>query len=370
MQKLFFYLLLALVCFQPSCHRGKSSPAAPLQIEVATAREDSITMRYSFATHLQYNYEVIIEPRVNGYLMRQHYADGQKVRRGTLLYEIDASLLRTSLLSAEAELASAIAERESARSDYERAIPLARIEAISSSQLDAYRASAASADSRVKAAQEQVESARLQVGYTRIYAPISGIIAHSNAHAGDYVGPGTQFSTLTTIVQTDTLTADIAIPTSLYMRYKNDASSTIDNSTLLSDIRLHLANGEEYPYAGRYDYTRQAISPTSGTITIVVDFPNPNNRLKMGEYGQIECGIGQRQRVLMVPQQAVSTQQEIHSVWVIRPDSTAEWREVELGEAVGAEWIILKGIERGERVAMEGLQKLRNGERVIPKTEK
>ena len=325
-------------------------------------------MRYRFATHLQYNYEAIIEPRVSGYLMRRHYADGQKVRRGTLLFEIDASLLRTSLLSAQAELASAIAEQESSRSDYERAIPLAQLEAISSSQLDAYRASAASAESRVRAAREQVESARLQVGYTRIYAPISGIVAHSNAHVGDYVGPGTQFSTLTTIVATDTLTADIAIPTSLYMRYKKDGASSIDNSTLLSDIRLRLANGQEYPYAGRYDYTRQAISPTSGTITIVVDFPNPNFELKSGEYGQIECGIGQRQRVVMVPQQAVSTEQDIHSVWVIRPDSTAQWRKVELGEAIGAEWIILSGISPGERVAVEGLQKLRNGERVIPKT--
>lgn len=325
-------------------------------------------MRYRFATHLQYNYEAIIEPRVSGYLMRRHYADGQKVRRGTLLFEIDASLLRTSLLSAQAELASAIAEQESSRSDYERAIPLAQLEAISSSQLDAYRASAASAESRVRAAREQVENARLQVGYARIYAPISGIVAHSNAHVGDYVGPGTQFSTLTTIVATDTLTADIAIPTSLYIRYKKDGASSIDNSTLLSDIRLRLANGQEYPYAGRYDYTRQAISPTSGTITIVVDFPNPNFELKSGEYGQIECGIGPRQRVVMVPQQAVSTQQDIHSVWVIRADSTAQWREVELGEAIGAEWIILSGISPGERVAVEGLQKLRNGERVIPKT--
>ncbi|MBO5983992.1 MAG: efflux RND transporter periplasmic adaptor subunit [Rikenellaceae bacterium] len=370
MQKLFFHLLLAMACLLPSCKRGKIPPAAPLQIAVATAREDSITMRYSFATHLRYNYEVVIEPRVSGYLMQKHYADGQMVPRGALLFEIDASQLRTSLLSAEAELAAAIAEQESARSDYERAIPLARLEAISASQLDTYRASAASAESRVRAAREQVKSASLQVGYTRIYAPISGIVAHSNAHAGDYVGPGTQFSTLTTIVATDTLTADIAIPTSLYMRYTNDKASTIENSALLSNIRLRMANGEMYPYEGRYDYTRQAISPTSGTITIVVDFPNPDNRLKPGEYGQVECGIGQRQRVVMVPQQAVSTQQNIHSVWVIRADSTAQWREVETGEPIGKEWIIRKGLSRGERVAVEGLQKLRNGERVIPKTER
>ena len=165
MQKLAFSSLLAIALLFSACHHRKQTASTPLQIEVTEAREDSISMRYTFATHLQYNYEAVIEPRVNGYLLRKHYADGQMVRRGDLLFEIDASLLNTSLLSAEAELSSAIAEQTSARSDYQRAIPLARLEAISSSQLDSYRASAASADSRVRAAREQVENARLQVGY-------------------------------------------------------------------------------------------------------------------------------------------------------------------------------------------------------------
>lgn len=368
MQKLALSSLLAIALLFSACHHRKQTASTPLQIEVTEAREDSISMRYTFATHLQYNYEAVIEPRVNGYLLRKHYADGQMVRRGDLLFEIDASLLNTSLLSAEAELSSAIAEQTSARSDYQRAIPLARLEAISSSQLDSYRASAASADSRVRAAREQVENARLQVGYARIYSPINGIVAHSNAHEGDYVGPGTQFSTLTTIASADTLTADVAIPTSLYMRYKENNTSSIDNATLLSDIRLRLANGQEYPYAGRYDYTRQVISPTAGTIVIVVDFPNPQQSLKVGEYGYVECNIGPRQRVITVPQQAITTQQNIHSAWVILPDSTAQWREVTLGEAIDGRWIILSGISRGERVAVKGVQKLHNGEKVIPKT--
>ena len=364
MRNIFFYTPLIILLSATGCQRHKSAPAPePLQIATAEARADSIVMRYTSAVHLQSNYTATIAPRVSGYLLRKHFTSGERVRRGELLFEIEASLLRTSLRSAEADLAAAIADEASARSDYERAQPLARLEAISSSQLDAYRASFLSSQGRVRAAREAVDRARLEVGYARIYSPIDGIVAHTEAHEGDYVGPQTKFSTLTTVAATDTLTADISLPTALYMRH------TEEDSSLLSDITLHLASGERYPYAGRYSYTRQGASPTSGTVTLVVAFANPDLQLKAGEYGQVEYGLGSRQRVITVPQQAVATLQGKHSVWVVGKDSTAQWREVTLGETVGNRWIILEGLTAGERVAVEGSQKLRNGEKVIPKNE-
>lgn len=365
MRNVFFFSPLIILLFAVSCHRRASAPSSePLAIAVVEARADSITMRYTSAAHLASNYEATISPRVSGYLLRKHFTAGQRVKRGKLLFEIDASLLRTSLRSAEADLAAAIADQAASLSDYERAQPLAELEAISASQLDAYRASYLSAEGRVKAAREEVDRARLQVGYTRIYSPIDGIVAHTDAHEGDYVGPETSFSTLTTVVAADTLTADISLPTSLYMRHAEG-----DDAALLSEIRLRLASGEEYPYAGRYAYTRQVASPTSGTVTLVVAFPNPSLQLKAGEYGEIEYGLGAKQFVITLPQRAVTTLQGKHSVWVISADSTAQWREVTLGEAVGDRWIILDGIRSGERVAIEGVQKLRNGAKVTPKEE-
>jgi multidrug efflux pump subunit AcrA (membrane-fusion protein) len=131
-----------------------------------------------------------------------------------------------------------------------------------------------------------------------------------------------------------------------------------------------LADGEEYPHKGTYDYTRQSISPTAGTITIVVAFPNPEQRLKAGEFGEIECGIGRAQRVITLPQEAVTTLQDKHIVWVVAQDSTAQWREVTLGEAVNGRWIIRHGISEGEQVATEGSQKLHQGAKVIPQQTK
>lgn len=364
MRNIFLLSTLMILLLDAGCKRHKSAPTPqPLHIATTEALADSIVMHYRSAVHLVSNYTATIAPRVNGYLLRKHFTAGKQVRRGDLLFEIEASLLRTSLRSAEADLAAAIADEASARSDYERAQPLARLEAISASQLDAYRASFLSAEGRVRAAREAVDRARLEVGYARIYSPIDGIVAHSEAHEGDYVGPETKFATLTTVAATDTLTADISLPTALYMRYP------MDDSALLSDITLHLASGEKYPFAGRYSYTRQAASPTSGTVTLVVAFPNPALQLKAGEYGEVEYGLGSRQMVITIPQQAVSTMQGKHSVWVIEKDSTTHWREVTLGEVVGDRWIILDGLQAGERVAVEGSQKLRQGEKVIPKTE-
>ena len=359
-------LILAVGC---KTHRTPQ-PTPLLNIDTVIAQADTLTMRYRFTSHLQSLTRAIIQPRVSGFLLQKSYRAGEMVHRGQRLFTIDASLLRTTLRSAEADLSAAMAELTTARNDYERALPLARLNAISASQLDAYRASFASAEGAVKAAQEAVENARLQVGYATIYAPIDGIVANSDANVGDYVGPDTKYSTLTTIDATDTLTIDVAIPTSLYMQYSDPTRPSSDNSTLLSDIRLRLSDGQEYPHKGRYDYTRQSVSPTAGTITIVVAFPNPEHRLKAGEYGEVECGIGPAQRVITLPVNAVTTLQDKHIVWVIGKDSTAQWREVTLGVDVGGRWIIRQGITEGEQVAIEGSQKLHQGVKVIPQPKK
>lgn len=360
-------LLISLSLGAAGCdHRkkGQTTPA-PLSVEVATAKADSVIMRYSFVTHLRSNYDVVIQPRVNGYLQSIAYADGMPVRRGDLLFTIDANLLKTTLLAARAALSSAEAEALEAKNNYERAIPLARLNAISRSQLDQYTAAYNSAVAAVESARQQMQSADLQVGYATIYAPISGIVAASKAHTGDYVGPGTQFSALTTISNIDSLKADISIPTSLYLS-RAGYRSAYENRDLISEIKLTLANGETYPYSGSYDYTEQRISTTSGTVSLVVTFPNPDYRLKGGEYGRVEFGLGQRERVILIPQQAVQRQQGIESVWVVKDNNTVEYRQVKTGQTIGRDWIIEQGLQAGERVVVTGKEKLHSGARITP----
>ena len=359
--------LLAASISATSCRRhNKSEPeAAPLRVEVATATSDSIIMRYSFTTHLRSNYDAVIQPRVDGYLERIAYRSGMPVRRGDLLFTIEANLLNASLLAAQAALSSAEAEALEAKNNYDRAIPLARLNAISDSQLDQYTAAYNSSVASVRSARQQVASARLQVSYATIYSPIDGIVAASKAHEGDYVGPSTQFSALTTVSNIDSLKADLSIPTSLYLE-KAGNRSAYENRDLLSDISLTLADGSIYPYKGIYDYTAQQISTSSGTVTLVVKFPNPDYRLKGGEYGRVEVGLGQRERVVLVPQMAVEQVQGIESVWVVKPDNTVEQRTIQTGETVGRNWIVKSGVSEGETVVLTGKDKLHSGMRITP----
>lgn len=369
MQRQLFIFQLMTLLFGVGCHHKKhpAEQMPPLKIEVAEVVADSVRVSYEFVTHLESGYQAVIEPRVNGYLLRSNLSASRVVKKGELLFVIDANQLQTSLRSAQAQLLSAEAQAEEARSNYERAKPLADINAISQTQIDQYKTTHLAAQQSVAAAREQVENARLQVGYARISAPINGIAAATTAHEGDYVGAGTQFSTLTTISNMDSLKAELSLPTSVYLRVVGSGERAMyDNRGLLSNIRLYLTNGEMYKYPGTYDYTRQNISPTAGTITLVVTFPNPEYQLKAGEYARIECDLGRAVWRVLVPQQAVQSVQGVNSVWVVDKDNVAQYRQVTLGGVYGKYFIIEQGLQAGDVVALIGGQKLRNGMKITP----
>lgn len=363
-----FYLTAGLfAALLTGCGKHASRQAMPpLRVEVAEAAVDSVPNRMSFIGYLASNFDAVIQPRVNGYLSSKRYGNGMPVKRGQLLFTIDPDQLSTSMLAAEAQLESARAQAIEARNNYDRAVPLAKIDAISQSQLDQYTAQWKAAEASVRAAEQTLSSARMNVGYAELRSPIDGIIEHTAAHVGDYVGPGTQFSVLTTVSNIDTLTVDVAIPMSQYLRYAGGRTSIYDNEGLLSDIRLVLADGTQYPHAGLYDYTRKDVSSTTGTLVLVVMFPNPDETLKPGQFARVEANVGPVQPRVVVPQQGVSQAQDLSSVWIVTADSTAQYRRVTPGDTYGALWCIDEGLEPGERIVVSGQQKLRNGAKVIP----
>lgn len=348
--------------------RKKPAPAQmpPLRVEVAQAVTDSVPNRMRFIGYLSSNFDAVIQPRVNGYLKSKEYENGMPVHRGQLLFTLDPAQLSTSMLAAEAALESARAQEAEARNNYQRAVPLARINAISQAQLDQYTAQYKAAAATVRSAQQTLSSSRMNVGYTELRSPIDGIIEHTAAHVGDYVGPGTQFEVLTTVSNVDTLTVDVAIPMAQYLRFAGTGRSLYDNAGLLSDIRLTLADGATYPYEGLYDYTRKDVSNTTGTLVVVVMFPNPEQSLKPGQFARVEANLGPVLARVVIPQQAVSQAQDVNSVWVVGPDSTVRYRRIVPGDTYGAMWCVNDGLEAGEWVVTAGQQKLRNGEKVVP----
>lgn len=349
-----------------ACKQRAKFVAEPLEIEVAAVEGVLLPDRMQFIAPIDANYSATIQPRISGFLRSSSFANGMPVKRGDLIFTLDNAPQRATLLSAEASLASAQAKAAEAKRNYERAIPLSRINAISQSQLDQYTAENLAAIAAVKAAKQSLRNAQLEESYTRIYAPISGIISSSAATAGDYIGPGTQFATLTTIQSIDTVSVDLAIPMRKYLASSGRNTFSYDNANLLSDIRLHLTDGSEYPERGFYKFTRQSIASEMGTIVLVVGFRNPSYTLKAGQFARISASLGAEKERIVVPQRAVSQVQNISSVWIIRPDSTVEYRRVVLGDTSGEMWIVTQGLTKGEVVATSGVQKLRNGMKVSP----
>ena len=305
--------------------------APPLRVGVAEAAVDSVPNRMSFIGYLASNFDAVIQPRVNGYLSSKQYGNGMPVRRGQLLFTIDPDQLSTSMLAAEAELESARAQALEARNNYDRAVPLARINAISQSQFDQYTAQFRAAEAAVQSAEQALRNARMNVSYTELRSPIDGTISNTSAHVGDYVGPGTQFTVLTTVSNTDTMTVDVAIPMSQYLRLAGGRTSLYDNEGLLSDIRLTLADGTQYPGEGFYSYTRKDIPNATGTLVLVVAFPNPDGTLKPGQFARVAANVGPVRPHVVVPQRCVIQSQGQASVWVVGPDSTVRYRRIELG---------------------------------------
>lgn len=348
------------------CKHRTENNAQPLAIDIARVIKVALPNRKSFIAPIAASYHATIQPRIAGFLVSSSFTNGMPVKQGDLIFRMDDAPQRANRLAAEASLSSAKAKAVEARRNYERAIPLARINAISQMQLDQYTAENLAATAAVKSAEQNLRNAKLEESYTRIYAPINGIISSSAATAGDYIGPGTQFSELTTIQNIDTISIDLAIPMSEYLAASRRKAFSYDNASLLSNIQLRIADGSLYSEPGFYKFTRQRIANEMGSIVIVVGFRNPDYALKAGQFARVTASLGENKEQIVVPQRAVSQTQNISSVWIIRPDSTAEYREVRLGGTVDEWWIVEQGLSEGEVVATTGLQKLRNGMKVSP----
>lgn len=347
-------------------HRPTQQTPPPLRIEVAEAVVDSVPRRMRFIGYLSSNFDAVIQPRINGFLLTKQFENGMPVRRGDVLYTIDPSQFSNTMLAAEAQLQSARAEAVEARNNYDRAVPLAAMNAISRAELDQYTAQHKAADASVRAAEQTLRNARLDVSYTRILSPIDGIASGSSAHIGDYVGPGTEFGVLTTISNIDTMSVDLAIPMAQYLALAGDRPTIYDNEGLLSEITLTLADDRPYPLPGFYNYTRKDVAASAGTIVLVASFPNPKQSLKPGQFARVEATVGGRHPQVLVPMAAVSQAQGGNSVWVVKADSTVTYRRVDLGATYNNKWCISQGVAAGEWVVVGATRKIREGERIIP----
>ncbi len=307
-----------------------------------------------------------VRPRVQGYLLRQTYRDGASVKAGDLLFEIDDREYKAALDEALGKLARERAALKKYELDVARYTPLAAKGAVSQEELDDAVQAFRGAKAQVAAADAAVETARLNLGWTRVYAPIDGVAGIAPVQVGDLVTPATL---LTTISQLDPITVTFPITEREYLQLADRIQEHQRTGGGADEpvIEMILADGKPYPHPGRFYVANRQVDVETGTIRLQALFPNPDRVLRPGLYAKVRAPIVMKRGALLVPQRALLETQGHYQAAVVGDGDKVVFRTVTPAEQVGDLWIVDKGLTSGERVITDGLQKVRDGMVVKPK---
>jgi len=372
----FLALLLALLS---GCGEPPPTPP-PLDIPYVIVETRDVTIPIEVVGETIGSVDVSIRSRVNGFLEGLHFEEGTFVAKGDLLYTIDPQPFEAKLAQAQAGFAQAQTGLAKASSDLQRIRPLAEMKAVSAQDLDSAVASFDAAESYVDAATAQVELAELELGYTRIRAPVEGLIGLSQAEVGDFISQQNNGGLLNVISRINPIGVRVSIAERAYLiavrrlAAEQAAETTapgnrrpLSQQSEKAQLTLILADGSTYEHTGVATKIDRNIDPTTGALTVQAEFPNPDNLLRPGMFARIRFAAADIADAILVPQRAVSELQSEYRIYVILPDDTIDVRQVKVGQRLGSNWIIESGIEPGERVAVEGLLRLQPGMTVKPK---
>jgi RND family efflux transporter MFP subunit len=350
-------LFLSLTLLLDACSSGKASPPAPAppEVSVITAAPETVSISSEWIGTLDGYVNAQIRPQVSGYLVRRSYQEGAPVRQGQVLFEIDPRPFAAVLSQAEGRLAEAQAQLGKTERDLERDRPLAAERAIAQSQLDNDIQAHLAAQAAIQSATAAIETAQLNLGFTKVTSLITGIAAIATAQIGDLVGPATL---LTTVSQVDPIKAYFPLSEQEYLRIAGRINGPGTSSELwggeAASLTLVLADGSVYPRRGRFLAADREIDPKTGTIRISAAFPNPARTLRPGQYGRVRAETNTVEDAIVVPQRAVTDVQGAPQVRIVGPDNRIATRRVKLGDRVGSGWIIGTGLQPGDRVVVEG----------------
>jgi membrane fusion protein (multidrug efflux system) len=363
-------IALALILAAPiACSKPEApAPPPPPEVTVAEVVQKDVPIYTELVGATLGSQDVEIRARVEGYLVSMNFTEGAFVKKGQLLYRIDPQPFEAALAEARANLATAHARLEKTNTDVARLIPLAKEQAVSQQELDNATSSQEAAKSQVAAAEARVSKAKLDLAYTSITSPVDGLIGTTQKKVGSLVSGG---ETLLNIVsQVNPIFFRCAIAEAEYLRLARNSAGRSRFEEKKFGVELILADGTVHPYKGRLESVERAVDPTTGTLTGQFSFPNPERILRPSQYGRARFVTEVKEGAVLVPQRAVQDIQGLQSVLVVKPDNTVEQRMVKAGERIGNLWVIDSGAKPGEKVIVEGIQKVRPGITVNAKLEK
>jgi len=346
---------LFLVALLDACNTSKAStpPPAPPEVSVITVAPERVALTSEWIATLDGYVNAQIRPQVTGYLLKRNYEEGAVVRKGQVLFEIDPRPFESALAQSRAQLGEVQAQLGKTERDLQRDRPLAEQRAIAQSQLDNDVQANLAAQAAIKSATAAVETAQLNVGFTKVTSLIDGVAAIATAQIGDLVGPATL---LTTVSQIDPIKAYFPLSEQQYLQMAGRINGRGGKAPWAGDaaLTLVLADGSVYPRTGRFLAADREIDVKTGTIRISAVFPNADRTLRPGQYGRVHAETSVRTDALLVPQRAVSELQGSFQLRVVGADDKIGTRSVKVGDRLGSRWIIEDGLEPGARVVVEG----------------
>jgi membrane fusion protein (multidrug efflux system) len=305
--------------------------------------------------------DAAVRTQVTGYLISRDYREGQLVKQGDLLFRIDPRAFKAALEQAQGQLESARARYERARLDVVRYTPLVEQGAVSRQEFDNAVQRERAAQAAVASARAAVDKAQIDLGFTEIRSPVDGIVGVAQGQLGDLVGPNDQ-EPLTSVSQLDPIRVSFPLSEQEYLRFGPRVEEAVRVGHFGVDrLELILADGSVYPHRGTGYPAGLGVDPRTGTITVKGVFPNPGNLLRPGQYARVRVETEQREGALLVPQRAVVDLQGQKQLVVVGADDKVEIRNVKLGPTWQNQVVVESGVAAGERVVVEGTQKVRPG---------
>jgi membrane fusion protein (multidrug efflux system) len=363
------FMLSALSLALLACGKSPGEPDGaggampPPEVAVVTVQAKAQPVEQEYVGQTAGSRETEVRARVAGILQKRLYEEGSTVKAGTPLFQIDPATFQTQLVSAEAAVAVAEARLNQARRDAARLGPLAAENAISQKEFDDSKSALETAQATLKQAAAQAREARLNLGYTRVVAPIGGTTGSAAKSDGSLVSAGD--SLLTTLVQTNPMYVNFSISENDLLRMTRQVSSgqlTVPgkraaNGSLGFTVTVRLADGSLYPRSGKLNFASERINPQTGSFDARAEIPNPDGELRPGQFVRVLLGGASRPNTLSVPQRAVIDSPMGKMVFVVSPDNKLEPRPVELDGWTQGEWIVSKGLKDGDRVLVDGFIK-------------
>jgi membrane fusion protein (multidrug efflux system) len=374
-------------CGQPDAVRATGAPAMDVQVAQVTTQDVPVAKEWIGTLDGRVNAE--IRGQISGYLMRQAYQEGGFVHRGDLLFEIDPRSFQAALNEARgrlaevesgvqqavANLAQSKARLGKAELDVKRYTPLVATKAISQEEMDnavqsqleaqaaveSSQAAIETAKAAVAAAKASVYDAEVKLGFTKVLSPVDGIAGLAMIQVGDLVSPSGM--ALTTVSTVDPIKAYFSVSEQEYLAQERAGGP----SRWAKELELVLADGSLYPHRGTFFMVDRQVDVGTGTVRVAALFPNPGNVLRPGQYARVRATAGMHRDATLVPERAVSELQGTYQLAVVGEDNKVAIRPVRLGQRLGNLWVVEEGVRPGERVIVEGLQKVRSGATVNPK---